>query len=376
MTINDLIAHLISLGLSGDKVAFARQASKLARLYESSGMIDLAKDIRSSIQGKESFKLQKAYSTHTNTLERTDSLPVDHETKFDLADITQPCEDFVAPYFDNKVFDQIEEFILFNKKAETLKMAGLSTTSSMIFYGPPGCGKTLAAQHISNKMNLPLLTARCDSLVSSYLGSTSKNIRNLFDFANKQPCVLFLDELDALAKARDDQHELGELKRVVVSLLQNIDKMPDHTILIAASNHDSLLDSAIWRRFEYRLSIGLPDKNVRQKIFSSYIGIKKVYEGFTDDLAAISEGLSCAFITQNCLRAVRHALIYGDNTVDARFLIENIFDTLEPLSADPERKIAQIVNKLRGIDNKSFTIRKIAKILNLSNAKVSRLTKH
>lgn len=376
MTINDLTVHLISLGLSGDKVAFARQASKLARLYESSGMIDLAKDIRSSIQGKESFKLQKASYAHTNTLERTDSLPIDQETKFDLADITQPCEDFVPPYFNNKVFDQIEEFILFNKKSEMLKKAGLGTSSSMILYGPPGCGKTLAAQHISNKMNLPLLTARCDSLVSSYLGSTSKNIRNLFDFASKQPCILFLDELDALAKARDDQHELGELKRVVVSLLQNIDKMPDHTILVAASNHDSLLDSAIWRRFEYRLSIGLPDEAVRKKLFHSYEGIRKVYEGFADDLATISEGLSCAFITQNCLRAARHALIYGDNTVDSRFLIERIFDTLEPLPADPEKKIAQIVNNLRKIDAKSFTIRKIAKILNLSNTKVSRLTKH
>ena len=97
-----------------------------------------------------------------------------------------------------------------------------------MLYGVPGCGKSTVAKYIAQQIGLPLVIARLDALVSSLLGSTSKNIRKVFDFADSRPCILFLDEFDAIAKARDDQHELGELKRVINSLLQNIDSLSSH----------------------------------------------------------------------------------------------------------------------------------------------------
>ena len=117
---------------------------------------------------------------------------------------------------------------------------------------------TSAAKYIAAKMNLPLVAARLDTLISSLLGNTAKNIHKIFEFAKRQPCVLFLDEFDAIAKARDDQHELGELKRVVNSLLQNIDEYCQDGILIAATNHHELLDSAIWRRFQTVIEMPRP----------------------------------------------------------------------------------------------------------------------
>jgi len=100
--------------------------------------------------------------------------------------------------------------------------------------------------------------ARLDGLISSYLGSTAKNIRALFDFAAKTPCVLFLDEFDAIAKVRSDAQEMGELKRVVNSFLQNLDTLGRQSIVLAATNHETLLDAAVWRRFTYRLALTLP----------------------------------------------------------------------------------------------------------------------
>lgn len=365
------LTHLVNIGLKGDKIAFERQASKLARAYEASGMHELATGIRESIQGKDTFKLQKA---SPSSFGRLDSLPMDQETKFDLADITQPEENVNSLFLDEKTAKKIEEFITFNKKSNILKQAGLGVTSSIILYGPPGCGKTLTAHHISHRLNLPLITARCDSLVSSYLGSTSKNIRKLFEYASKEPCILFLDELDALAKARDDQHELGELKRVVVSLLQNIDNLPEKTIILAASNHENLLDSAVWRRFEYKIPVNLPDYKVRKHFYSRHKEIIGIYEEFPSDLSVMSEGMSCASITQCCLRAIRHALIYNSGELNTRFLVESIFENVSGDCINEDENLARIVNKLRDIDSKRFTIRKIAKILNLSSAKVSRLT--
>ncbi len=375
MTNNELLTQLISFGLKGDKVAFARQASKLARSYDSTGMPELATVIREIIQNKTTFNLQKMSRGTSPVFEQLESLPVDLETKFDLADVTQPSTKIKVPLLKDGTLKKIKEFLVFTERASELKDAGLGVTSSMILYGPPGCGKTLASKYIASCLNLPLLTARCDSLVSSYLGSTSKNIRQLFDYASKTPCVLFLDELDALAKARDDHHELGELKRVVVSLLQNIDNLPEGTILIAASNHENLLDSAVWRRFEYRIPIGLPDLEVRKQLFGQYPDIKDTYEDFVDDLAELSSDLNCSFIEQCCLRSVRHALVYNNKKIDTRFLVEAIFEAKGIIFDDEQDLILNIVTKLREHNPKRFTIRKIAKIVGLSTTKVSRLTK-
>ena len=143
------------------------------------------------------------------------------------------------------------------------------------------------------------MVARLDGIVSSLLGSTAKNIRKIFDYASSIPCILFLDEFDAIAKARDDQHELGELKRVINSLLQNIDAMPSDHVLIAATNHAELLDNAIWRRFVQTVEIGLPEQTEIEEMidifsepFTSELttdpsrrkAFAKVAEGFEDSL--------------------------------------------------------------------------------------------
>ncbi|MBA0177505.1 AAA family ATPase [Pectobacterium carotovorum] len=376
MILNEQLTLLINTGLKGDKLAFARQAAKLARAYEASGLTELAEKIRSQIQDKDAaLHLQRASKPFTPSFEQVQSLPTDKETKFELGDITHPEKNSKKPKLREKTIKKIEEFITFVKRSQELKNAGIGITPSMLLFGPPGCGKTLAAHHIASELNLPLITARCDSLVSSYLGSTSKNIRQLFDYASQKPCVLFLDELDSLAKARDDQHELGELKRVVVSLLQNIDTLPEETVLISASNHESLLDSAIWRRFEYRIPVELPDMRVRKELFEAFPIISSYCENISTDLALISDGLSCAFIEQCCLRSIRHALIYNNNSLDICFLIVNILESKGHSCDSEDEWITFIVTSLRNCDSKAFTIRKIAKMLQLSAAKVSRLTK-
>ena len=148
----------------------------------------------------------------------------------------------------------------------------LSASLSLLMYGPPGTGKSRLARHIAKELGLDLYVARLDGLISSFLGSTSKNIRALFDFAARTPCVLFLDEFDAIAKLRGDSQELGELKRVVNSFIQNLDTLGSHSIVIAATNHQELLDSAVWRRFSYRLALEFPPAELREKMWTSFNG--------------------------------------------------------------------------------------------------------
>lgn len=137
MTTNEILSQLISLGLKGDKVAFVRQASKLARSYDSMGLPELASAIRGSIQDKNTFNLQKVSRSTSPIFERLDTLPVDKETKFDLADVTQPSSEIQLPLLKDSTLKKIKEFLTFTERAKELKDAGLGVTSSMILYGPP-----------------------------------------------------------------------------------------------------------------------------------------------------------------------------------------------------------------------------------------------
>ncbi|KOO11114.1 AAA family ATPase, partial [Vibrio xuii] len=131
---------------------------------------------------------------------------------------------------------------------DALLSEGLQPTKSIIFQGPPGVGKTLSARWLANQLDLPLLTLDLATVMSSFLGKTGSNVRAVLEHAMSFPCVLLLDEFDAIAKRRDDDRELGELKRLVTVLLQTIDEWPATSLLIAATNHGELLDPAIWRR--------------------------------------------------------------------------------------------------------------------------------
>jgi len=258
------IIKIIEGGLAKDTKKVASYAKLLAENVAKTGDIKLSEKILKTLKDT---KAQPVY------LDQLIASPVDQETRMNIADFVFPSDIEIPLIFSKQLENSIENFISMNAHKNMLRSAGLEVNSSLLLYGPPGCGKTTIAKYISKTLQLPLVIARLDSLVSSLLGNTSKNIRKVFDFASNQPCILFLDEFDAIAKARDDQHELGELKRVINSLLQNIDEFSTNNILIAATNHHELLDKAIWRRFNHIIEIGLPNKeeiNELLKLYFSY----------------------------------------------------------------------------------------------------------
>jgi SpoVK/Ycf46/Vps4 family AAA+-type ATPase len=203
--------------------------------------------------------LNKKRGTLTS-LDSFSTKPVDTESRMDIVEITTPQIESSKVILSKYSQDTIYSFIESYKQRDALLKSGLDVSNSLLLYGPPGCGKTTVAQFISSITGLSLVTARLDGLVSSLLGSTAKNIRKIFDYASKRECILFLDEFDVIAKLRDDKNELGELKRVVNSLIQNIDAFSNDSILIAATNHHELLDPAIWRRFTSIITLEKPQK--------------------------------------------------------------------------------------------------------------------
>jgi SpoVK/Ycf46/Vps4 family AAA+-type ATPase len=206
--------------------------------------------------------------------------------------------------------DLITEF----RHGDTLRRHGLAVTSKLLFCGPPGCGKTLMADVFAHETGLPLLVARLDSIISSFLGETASNLRKLFDETERRSCVLFLDEFDALARTRSDAAEHSEMRRVVNSLLMLIDRYHGRGFVIAATNVEHSLDPAIWRRFDEVVVFDLPDtEQIRRLIALRTRNFPIEFE--LGERVAQLEGYSFAEVERICFSAIKRSILRGAKTV-------------------------------------------------------------
>ena len=235
-------------------------------------------------------------------LEQSPPPPVDSESRFPLLERIKPSDWAIPVVLSEQQTNIVDEFTQAVKHRVALENQGLRSTPSLLLYGPPGCGKTHLAIDIARRLDLPIFVARLDGLISSFLGSTAKNIRAIFEFAARTPCVLFVDEFDAIAKVRDDQQELGELKRVVNSFIQTLDALSRDLIVIAATNHERLLDGAVWRRFSFQLEMPFPNPEGRKRLWTDYLPSGSWTKRDIAILSDLSDGFSGASIQAACDR--------------------------------------------------------------------------
>jgi SpoVK/Ycf46/Vps4 family AAA+-type ATPase len=241
------------------------------------------------------------------------ALPADSESRFPLIERINVKAMHEPPLvLERDQWDTVNEFLSVAKSYAQLESGGVKTSLGLLMHGPPGTGKSRLARFVATELDLDLYVARLDGLISSFLGSTAKNIRAIFDFASKTPCVLFLDEFDAIAKLRGDSQELGELKRVVNSFIQNLDGVGPHSIVLAATNHDELLDAAIWRRFSYRLQLHYPSPALRLELWQEFLRPAEFTSRELDLLVDVSDGFTGSDIQEACLRLHRRQVTSGE----------------------------------------------------------------
>lgn len=233
---------------------------------------------------------------------------IDVATCYEPKECVRRVKRFLLPEDNRRIVD---EFLSIYGMKEVFGRHDVPIPNKLVLYGPPGTGKTLTAFHIASSLNLPLVMVRLDAIIHSHLGETGSNIRKIFDYARSAPCVLFLDEFDAIARTRETNDEVKEMARAVNSLLQCLDEFDGDSVLIAATNLADQLDHAIWRRFDTKIRYDMPDDESRGRFIRMLLGDFEREE----DIFETADGMlgSCSFadLEQIVLKAKRKAIIEG-----------------------------------------------------------------
>ncbi|MDQ0116520.1 AAA family ATPase [Paenibacillus harenae] len=231
---------------------------------------------------------------------------IEMATYYAPKDCVKKVKRIVLPPMNRQI---VEEFLVILGMKERFIQYDVPIPNKVVMYGPPGTGKTLTAFYIATRLEVPLLLVRLDAIIHSHLGETASNVRKIFEYAKAMPCVLFLDEFDAIARTRENNDEVKEMARVVNTLLQCLDEFEGESILIAATNLQEELDNAIWRRFDTKMTYSLPDEDSRNEYIKLLIGDFEQKGDILNTTSELLEECSFADIEQIILKAKRKAII-------------------------------------------------------------------
>jgi SpoVK/Ycf46/Vps4 family AAA+-type ATPase len=312
MAKGELLKKLFISYAKGDTDLFQATAMEIIADEEHKNNRVLASALRRSLG---SSSVHGSFTVHPAPSRKLEVIPHEKDKQLPLVESVTPerraSEIVLSRVNQQLLLSVLDEF----RQRDLIKSHGLRMRSKLLFCGPPGCGKTLCAEVFAHEIRLPLLVANMDTLVSSYLGETASNLRKVFDYAAGRPVVLLLDEFDAIARLRDDEGQHGELKRVVNSLLQLIDRFVGSGFLIAATNQERQLDAAIWRRFDEIVYFDKPDKAQIGRL------LKLKFKNFNTEFdpatrADALQGFSHAEIERVCLNSIRRSVLQKRNSVD------------------------------------------------------------
>ncbi|HHH0339049.1 TPA: AAA family ATPase [Yersinia enterocolitica] len=326
----DLLVKLLKSGSNNDQQTFRRIAEELIKEEKSKGHRVLAERLVKSLEPDlfQSNKIESKRKEFGNSRVK------------DLIHEILPERSLKSLVLPEKISSQLSELIEEQHRYELLHAHNLSPRNRILLAGPPGNGKTTLAEALACELMYPLFVIRYETLVGSYLGETSSQLKQVLDYAKTQRCVLFFDEFETLGKERGDTHETGEIKRVVSSLLLQLDALPDYVVVVAASNHPELLDRAVWRRFQLRIELPSPNRTQLTYFIDSIASRTKINFGYASEtLAKHLLGSNFSDVEEFCLGIIRRAILdrKSDNAKEiTKIKLEQWKGRLSPLQLNKD----------------------------------------
>ncbi len=312
MTNSELIKQLFSAFNTQDRTMFIDTAREYIEREKRKKHTIVAKELEKALFDTTTTSNSNNHKRFKNDM----PIPRDTEKGFPLLEIQHFNNSLNNLILTKETKAQLEQIIREFQDADILATYNLEYKKKILLCGKPGTGKTFSAQIISSILNIPLVYIRFDAIISSYLGETAGNLRKIFDFIENGTWIVLFDEFDIIGKNRDDNHEHGEIKRVVNNFLQMLDNFKGDSILIAATNHHNILDSAIWRRFDDVIYYELPNKESREFLFKTYMqSMKRDKDINLDKIIEKTEGLSPSDIKMITQESMKLAIINSRNSI-------------------------------------------------------------
>lgn len=352
-----LLPKVFEAGLNGNKQRLELLCLNAIRTFRGD-LPNLAAELGSLLANK-------SVTSGITRLHEVPPAPADLDGGFSLLRV-QKVDDAPEPILHADVRGVVVRFLDERRKAAQLLTQGFAPPRTLLLKGAPGTGKTMLARWVASQLGLPLAVLDLASSISSFLGKTGTNLRRSLDYARATPCVLLLDEFDGIAKRRDDVSEIGELKRIVNVLLKELEDWPLQSVLIGATNHPELLDTAINRRFDLVLEMPLPSEDERDAILQRASGRFKesLPPGFTRLLARALNGHSGSDITTLAESAMRHHVLSDASLV--RSMTEAV--ARQGSAKATKKELTALMKQLRLAGG--FTVREIAEITGKSSSTV------
>lgn len=308
----DLLLDLVRAGARGDQPLFRKVVEALVAEEREKQHHVLADRLAAYLHTNGNGASQASSNGPSTRNSPTSELYVETEPHRHLDDLILP----------SGISDACRELVEEQHRADLLRSHGLEPRHRVLLAGPPGNGKTSLAEAIAFELAVSLVVVRYESVIASYLGETAIRLSRLFEQVRSRRCVLFFDEFDVVGKERGDVHETGEIKRVVSSLLLQVDALPSYVVVVTATNHPELLDRAVWRRFQLRLRIPRPSATLIQEWFERFERRLGTRLGVpTAVLAKRLNGLSFAEVEQFGLDVQRRYVLSLPKT-DAKKIVE------------------------------------------------------
>lgn len=302
----EILRQLFEAHVEGNDQAFRKAALQLAAAESTAGHVRVAEDLRAIVA-----KMSAQRSTVVDIA----------RPRGELGDVleggyrTERLSDIVLTDKNRALLDRV---LLENRSRDKLERYSVAPRRKLLFHGPPGCGKTLGAAVLAGELGLPLMTVRLDALFSRFLGATANHLRSIFAEMPRRPGVYLFDEFDAIAKARGDAQDVGEMNRIVTSFLQLTDSDASNSILIAATNHAELLDRAIFRRFDLIVPFALPSTSQADALLKLRFKAFDLPTSIIKQLSRAAKGMSFADIDRACDDAIRTMALAGREHLEVK----------------------------------------------------------
>ena len=303
----DYIKEIARYGLDNDRESLLKSLNQFVEYYKESKKVNLALQLQSLIKesNRNSGYLTKVGSDHyfnQQSDREVNDLVIDKlKSDYRLGNLVVGSD----------VKSELIHFIKENNSIELLRKFELPVSNKLLLHGPSGCGKTLASYVIAGELNKPMYVVNLGAIVSSKLGETSKNLTKVFKKAAQEDSIIFIDEFDSLGKVRDYDQDHGEMKRVVNTILQLFDYLPQTSIVVAATNQENMIDEALLRRFDVNLQFSIPTKLQIEELIQ--LTLKKGQftlptESALNKIVRQCEGLSYYSIQKTLINAIKRTL--------------------------------------------------------------------